>query len=100
MNLKYPKSKSRLALLGASGMIAAGAFAGATVISHAASPTPSAQVAPAQAAPAPAETPDAPGTEAPEATGAEKAETNEPAIAGGGHNDTGSNADHQFDGVE
>jgi hypothetical protein len=95
MNLNLLKSKPRLALLGASGMIAAGALAGTAVISQAASPTPSAQVAPAQA-----ETPDAPGTEAPEVAGAEKPEANEPALPGGGHADTGSTADHQFDGVE
>ena len=53
MTLNFLKSKPRLALLGASGMIAAGALAGTAVISHAASPAPSAQVAPA-----PAETPD------------------------------------------
>jgi hypothetical protein len=95
MNLNFLKSKPRLALLGASGMIAAGALAGTAVISHAASPAPSAQVAPA-----PAETPDAPGTEAPETAGAEKPEANEPALPGGGNADTGSTVDHQFDGVE
>src|ERR1700694_5447687 len=92
MNLKNLKQKPRLVLLGASGMIAAGAFAGTSVISHAASAPPSAQVAPA-----PAETPDAAGTEA---TAAEKPEANEPALPGGGHSDTGSNVDHQFDAVE
>lgn len=95
MNLKYPKSKSGLALLGASGMIAAGAFVGTTVISHAATPTPSAQVTKA-----PAEAPDATGTETPDAAGTQKPDANEPSIPGGGHNDTGANADHQFDGVE
>jgi hypothetical protein len=103
MNLKYPKSKSGLALLGASGMIAAGAFVGTTVISHAATPTPSAQVtkAPAEAPDAAGtKTPEAAGTETPDAAGTEKPEANEPAIPGGGHNDTGANADHQFDGVE
>ena len=95
MNLNLLKTKPRLALLGASGMIAAGTFAGATVVSHAASPSPSAQVTPSQA-----ETPDAPETGAPAAATAEKPEANEPALPGGGHNDTGSSADHQFDGVE
>jgi hypothetical protein len=95
MNLKNLKSKSRLALLGASGMLVAGAVAGTTVISQAAAPTPSAQVAPAQSA-----TPAAPGTEAPEAAGAKTPEANEPALPGGGHSDTGSTADHQYDGVE
>ena len=95
MNLKNLKQKPRLVLLGASGMIAAGAFAGTSVISHAASAPPSAQVAPA-----PAETPDATSTGAPEATAAEKPEANEPALPGGGHSDTGSNVDHQFDAVE
>jgi hypothetical protein len=95
MNLDFLKSKPRLALLGASGMIAAGALVGTTVVSHAATPTPSAQVTPGQA-----ETADAPGTEAPETAAAEKPEANEPALPGGGHNDTGSNADHQFEGVE
>src|ERR1700682_2053083 len=42
MNLKYPKSKSRLALLGASGMIAAGAAHAALGGRHAAAPPPSA----------------------------------------------------------
>lgn len=93
MNLKYLKSKPRLALLGASGMITAGAFAGTTMISNAAPPPPSTLVAPAQA-----ETPEATGTEAPAVAGAEKVEANEPTIAGGGHNDTGVNADHQADG--
>ncbi len=95
MNLKYPMSKPRLALLGASGIIAAAAFAGTTVISHAATPTPSTQTAPTETA-----SPEAPGTEAPETTGAEKPEANEPALPGGGNADTGSTADHQFDGVE
>jgi hypothetical protein len=88
MNLKYPLTKPRLALLGASGIIAGAAILGTTVISQAATPT--AQVAPA--------TPDAPGAEAPAA--AEKPEANEPALPGGGHNDTAANADYQFDGVQ
>jgi hypothetical protein len=96
MNLKYPRSKSRAALLGASGLIAAGAIAGTTVLSHAASPTPSAQVAPAQSA-----TTAAAATETPEVAGAaETPEANEPALPGGGHNDTGSTADQQYDGVQ
>jgi hypothetical protein len=95
LNIKNLNTKPRLALLGASGLIAMGAFAGTTLVSRAATPPPSAQVAPA-----PAETPDASGTEAPETTGADKAEANEPALPGGGHDDAGATADHQFEGVE
>lgn len=95
MHLKFLKSKPRLALLGTSGMIAAAAFAGTAAVSHAATPPPSARVAPSQA-----ETPDANGAEAPSVSGGEKPEANEPALAGGGHEDPGSNVDHQFDGVE
>jgi hypothetical protein len=98
VNIKNLKSKPRLMLLGASGMIAAGAFAGTTVISHAATPSTPSPAAPAQVAPAPTETPDTAGAETP--TVPEKPEANEPALAGGGHNDTGATADHQFDGVE
>jgi hypothetical protein len=100
MTLKSLKSKPGLALFGASGMIAVAAFAGTTMITRAASPTPStsAQAAPAEAA-------EAPGTEAPEAPGTEKPEANEPALPGGGHADEAPGAaesavDHQFNGVE
>jgi hypothetical protein len=95
MTLKSLKSKPGLALFGASGMIAVAAFAGTTMITRAASPTPStsAQAAPAEAA------------EAPEAPGTEKPEANEPALPGGGHADEAPGAaesavDHQFNGVE
>jgi hypothetical protein len=95
MNLKNAKSKTRLALLGASGILAAGAVAGTTMISQAAAPTPSAQITPA-----PPATSVAPGTEAPEVAGATAPEVNEPALPGGGHSDTGSTADYQYDGVQ
>jgi hypothetical protein len=98
VNIKNLKSKPRLMLVGASAMIAAGAFAGTTVVSHAATPSTPSPAAAAQAAPAPTETPDTAGAETP--TVPEKPEANEPALPGGGHNDTGATADHQFDGVE
>jgi len=77
MTLKFLKSKPGLALFGASGMIAAAAFAGTTVISKAAAPAHAATVTQNTQA----ETADAP--EAPEA-----AKSGAPAVdAPGGPND-------------
>jgi hypothetical protein len=91
MTIKHLKSKPRLALLGASGILAAGAIAGTTAVSQAATPSPAASAA----APAAPEATETPGTEA-----AEAPEANEPALPGGGHADTGGAVDHQFEGVE
>jgi hypothetical protein len=93
MTLKDKMTRTRVALLGASGLLAAGAIAGTTVLSQAATSLPT---APAQTTPAASEAPETPGTEAAPGT----PEANEPALPGGGHSDAGANADHQFDGVE
>ncbi len=44
--------------------------------------------------------PETGAAEAPETGTAGKSESAEPALAGGGHQDTVANADHQFEGVE
>jgi hypothetical protein len=72
-----------------------------TMAASAATPTPTAT---------PSQQVENRGTEAPDGTAAEldgnaaepEAEANEPALPGGGHADsaTDANADHQFDGVE
>lgn len=82
MTLKFLKSKPGLALFGASGMIAAAAFAGTTVISKAA-PAPAATVTQSTQA-EPADAPEAPGAEKPGTPGVD---------APGGTNDQSGSQD-------
>jgi len=100
--LKFELTKTKLLLLGTSGVLAMG-IAGVGIAAHAASPAPSASAAAvtpkAAEIPEPAESPATAGTtaaETPEAPGA--AETD----AAGGHADApgDATADHQFDGQE
>lgn len=82
----------KLALLAVPATLALGAVSYGSVVAMAApSPGPSAA---AQPAAEPAES----ATEQPE-TAAEQAEPNEPALPGGGHADTDSQADTQQEGI-
>ncbi|MHB8507172.1 MAG: hypothetical protein ACYDGR_00795 [Candidatus Dormibacteria bacterium] len=95
MTLKFLKSKPGLALFGASGMIAVAAFAGTTVVSHAADPTTPSQITQTKQA-EPADT-----TEAPAKSGAASVD----ADGAAGPNDQsgaqdGPNDQSGVDGVE
>ncbi|GAC1330041.1 MAG: hypothetical protein NVSMB17_06990 [Candidatus Dormibacteria bacterium] len=95
MTINFLKSRPGLALFGASGMIAAAAFAGSTVISNAAPPANNDKVVQAsKAEPA----------EAPEAAGAEKSSATEVDAPGGPNDQSGAqdgpNDQSGVDGVE
>lgn len=82
--------KSKLTILAVPAVLV---VAGTAVVAQAAGPPNASPTASAQMAPA------GTSTEAPE-TATEQVEANEPNSPGGGHTDPVGQADHQFDGVE